>query len=106
MTNPVDTYFTNKDSELVLPAGGEECQHLKNVPTGSHEFEVELPGNMDGIVVSAADFGFNESNENYGDALNKALEHCTHLWPQPLSGHVHALLMSIILLVHAVSVNC
>ena len=49
---------------------------LKKIPTGAKEFTVDLPKPKNGIIVSAADFGLNESVENAATIINKTLEHC------------------------------
>lgn len=51
-------------------------EHLKSIPEGAPEFQVKLPEKSEGAIVSAVDFGLSESNEDCGEAINRALEHC------------------------------
>ena len=50
-------------------------QKFEKLPTGSAKFKVEQPRNADGVVVKAEDFGLNESREDCGEVIKKALEH-------------------------------
>ena len=51
-------------------------QKFEKLPTGSAKFKVEQPRDADGVVVKATDFGLNESREDCGEVIKKALEHC------------------------------
>jgi len=48
---------------------------LGKLPTGSEEFEVQLPSGK-GMTVEAAEFGFSSDSPDNVPALNRALEHC------------------------------
>ena len=49
---------------------------LGKLPTGSEDFDVELPREPGGAVVNAADFGVSADSENNASALDKAIQHC------------------------------
>ena len=67
------------NGEKFLPVSGADtpkAAYPENLPTGSAEFEIELPRPKTEKVVNAADFGLNETIENAATILNKAIEHC------------------------------
>ena len=47
-----------------------------NLPSGAPDFEVELPRPKNPATVFAADFGFDEANDDCAAAINRALAHC------------------------------
>ena len=47
-----------------------------NLPSGAPDFEVEPPRPKNPATVFAADFGFDEANDDCAAAINRALAHC------------------------------
>lgn len=60
----------------VLPNTPKFCGDLGKLPTGSEEFEVELPRPTGGAVVHARDFGITPSCKDFITKLNAAIDHC------------------------------
>ncbi len=49
---------------------------LGKLPTGSEDFQIDIPRPKFNIIVKAEDFGLSMANDNNASALAKAVEHC------------------------------
>jgi len=63
----------------IIPDAKPYSEKLDNIPTGSEEFNIDLPRPEKEIVVNAADFGLNDKVENAATIMNKAIARCKEI---------------------------